>query len=123
MISALIDLSLFTIFVYLVFGIGNNKILEATVAARLISGGMNFLINKHWVFQSKKHNWKEAYGYLALFCCQILLSWFFVSSLRHLTLNITVIKIIVDTTLSFISYKIQKTLIFNKKEEWSVIYR
>ena len=123
MISGWIDLSLFTLFVYLIFGIGNNKILEATAAARLISGGVNFLMNKHWVFQSKKHNWKEASGYLILFCCQILLSWFFVTNLRHLPLNITVIKIIVDTTLFFISYQIQKNLIFNKKEEWSVIYR
>ena len=113
MISAAVDLSVFTIFVYLAFRAGYNKILEATVFARLISGGVNFLMNKHWVFKSKKYNWKEVSGYLTLFCFQMLLSWFFVSSLRNIPLNITVIKIIVDITLFFVSYEIQKTFIFN----------
>ncbi|MBK5246202.1 MAG: bifunctional glycosyltransferase family 2/GtrA family protein [Peptostreptococcaceae bacterium] len=114
-LSAIIDISLFTVFVNLVFGSGHIGILEATAAARLVAGGVNFLLNKHWVFQSKKHNWEETLKYFTLFGFQILVSWLLVTSLKHLPVNITLIKIFVDVTLFFISFQIQKTFVFNKK--------
>jgi len=114
--SAIIDISLFTVFVHLVFGAGHIGILEATAAARMVAGGVNFLLNKHWVFQSGKHNWEETFKYFTLFGFQILSSWLLVTSLKHLPVNITLIKILVDITLFFISFQIQKTFIFNKKK-------
>ena len=115
--SAIIDISLFTVFVHLVFGSGHIGILEATAAARLVAGGVNFLLNKHWVFQSGEHNWEETFKYFTLFGFQIHLSWFLVASLKHLPVNITLIKIFVDITLFFISFQIQKTLVFTNKIE------
>ena len=113
--SAVIDLSVFTICVHFVFGSGAAGILAATVAARLMSGGVNFLINKHFVFQSRENHITEARNYFALFCCQMILSWFLVSCLRSMPLNLTIIKILVDTILFFISYQIQNRYIFKKK--------
>lgn len=117
LISAIIDLSLFTLFINFMFSSGSIGILAATVTARLLSGCVNYMINKHWVFQSKNNNRREALLYAFLFCSQMLLSWFFVSSLSSLSVNLTIIKIFVDTCLFFISYQIQKNVIFHQKEK------
>lgn len=119
--SAVADLTLFTVFANLIFGTGTVGILASTVMARLMSGTMNFTINKFWVFKSKRHSVNEAIGYFTLFGCQMMLSWILVSGLSSLPLNLTLIKTIVDTGLFFISYQIQKNFIFNEKEERNVI--
>ena len=75
LVSAVADLSLFTICANLVFGAGSVGILASTVTARLMSGLMNFSINKFWVFESKKHNANEILEYFALFFCQMMTSW------------------------------------------------
>lgn len=117
LISALTDLSLFTVFANLIFGTGYAGILAATVGARLISGGVNFSFNKYWVFQSKKRPAKEAFKYFCLFCCQMMTSWLLVSGLSSLPLNLTVIKVLVDSSLFFISYQIQKRYIFHSSQK------
>ncbi|NLI92529.1 MAG: hypothetical protein GX434_10095 [Peptococcaceae bacterium] len=115
LVSAITDLLLFTLLVSLLFGTGSAGILAAIVTARLMSGNVNFLINKYWVFQSKNRNGEEVLKYLALFCCQMMLSWVFVASLSSLPVPITLVKILVDTSLFFIGYQIQKKFIFNTK--------
>ncbi len=116
MVSAIIDLSLFTVIVHFLFGAGSGGILAATVIARLISGNVNFLINKHWVFQSLNNQAVEARKYLALFCCQMMSSWLLVTSLSYLPISITFVKILVDTSLFFISYLIQRKYIFHGRK-------
>ncbi|MDD3894366.1 MAG: glycosyltransferase family 2 protein, partial [Syntrophomonadaceae bacterium] len=96
LVSAITDLTLFTIFLQLIFGAGAAGILAATATARLISGSVNFMFNKHWVFRSKNCLSIEALKYLILFCSQMMLSWFMVMSLSTLPLNLTLIKIFVD---------------------------
>lgn len=83
-VSAIIDNSLFTLLINLVFSATSIGILAATVIARLMSGYMNFLINKHWMFQYKSNQNIVAVQYGILFVCQMILSWFFVSSLSSL---------------------------------------
>jgi glycosyltransferase involved in cell wall biosynthesis len=117
MISAVADLTMFTIFANLIFGTGAAGLLAATVAARCMSGGLNYTFNKFWVFESKKRGTGEAIKYFILFCCQMMASWLLVSSLSSLPLNLTVIKMIVDVTLFFISYIIQKRYIFQSNEK------
>ncbi len=121
LVSAIADLSLFTIFAAYVFGASTSGILSATVIARLMSGTLNFTINKFWVFGSKKHSATEAIGYFSLFCVQMMMSWLFVSALSRFPMNLTVIKVLVDTGLFFISYQIQKNFIFTEKEERKLI--
>lgn len=113
--SAITDILLFTILADLVFETKSYSILVATVIARLISGNVNFILNKHWVFQSKNNYGSETLKYVALFCCQMVLSWLLVFSLRNFPLHITFIKSLVDSILFYFSYKIQKNLIFCSK--------
>ena len=117
MISAATDLTFFTLLTTLVFGVGSAGILLSTVTARLISGSVNFTINKHWVFQSNKRSSDEVLKYSTLFCCQMLLSWLLVTGFSFLPLNLTLIKILVDTALFFVSYRIQGKHVFNTQKK------
>ena len=112
MLSAVADLSLFTVFAHWIFGTGPAGLLAATVTARCMSGGLNYTFNKFWVFGSKKRGTGEAIKYFTLFCCQMMASWLLVASLSTLPLNLTMIKMLVDVTLFFISYMIQKRYVF-----------
>ncbi|MBK5242640.1 bifunctional glycosyltransferase family 2/GtrA family protein [Clostridium sp.] len=114
--SAIIDIIAFTILINLIFGKASAGILAATVVARVMSGGVNFMLNKHWVFKSENGHGIEIIKYLTLFCCQMILSWILVTSLSNLSLHLTIIKMLVDSTLFFISYQIQKKYIFSKTE-------
>ncbi|MGV8905102.1 MAG: glycosyltransferase [Acetobacterium sp.] len=116
-IAAIIDNSLFTLLMSLAFSANSTGILAATVLARLMSGCVNFMINKHWVFQSKNSQSRVAIQYAILFFSQMILSWFFVSSLSSLPLHLTLIKIMVDSGLFMLSYYIQKNIIFHNKEK------
>ena len=118
--SAVIDITTFTILINIIFGKTSAGILAATAAARSISGGVNFMINKHWVFKSEKGHGIESFKYLTLFCCQIMLSWSLVTILSKLSHHLSIIKILADSTLFFISYQIQKKYIFNKKRKDTV---
>jgi len=115
--SSIIDLSLFTIFTRLVFGAGYSGILAATVFARLLSGCFNFMLNKHWVFRSPDSHSLEAAKYFSLFCFQMLASWLLVAGLSRFPINITVLKMLVDVTLFFISYQIQNQYVFRAKSK------
>jgi len=121
LISAAADLTLFTLFAHWIFGTAAAGLLAATVTARLMSGTLNFTLNKFWVFGSRTRSIRELAEYFILFCCQMMTSWLLVSTLTHLTLNLTLIKVLVDTGLFFISYQIQKNMIFIEKEERKLI--
>lgn len=115
--SAVVDISIFTILINIISSSGTYKILAATVIARLISGYLNFMLNRHWVFKSKNEQSRDMVQYFVLFCCQMMLSWTFVTILSLLPVNLTIIKMLVDGTLFLISYKIQKDYIFTKKRK------
>lgn len=119
LLSALLDLSFFTFLAHMVFGRTTFGLLAATVVARLTSGSFNYLVNKHWVFKSKNNYGGETFTYFILFCSQMFLSWLFVSMFKNLPLNITVIKMIIDSILFVLSYNIQKKYIFvQKRKKW-----
>lgn len=113
--SAGLDLTAFALLSSVVFGSGAQGILASTVIARLLSGSLNFTLNKHWVFRSKNQYGLEAGHYLALFCCQMLLSWLLVTGLRGLPLPLALVKLFVDSALFFLSFHIQRKYIFRGK--------
>ncbi|SHN60474.1 Glycosyltransferase involved in cell wall bisynthesis [Butyrivibrio hungatei DSM 14810] len=114
--SAFIDIALFTLMVKLIkgsFGGSDIYISIATVTARVISAIWNFGMNKRVVFKSKAELHRSGFKYAALAVCQVLMSAFLVTLFHRLTGgNDTVIKIIVDTMLFFISYQIQREIVF-----------
>ncbi|UYO62555.1 bifunctional glycosyltransferase family 2/GtrA family protein [Acetobacterium wieringae] len=116
-VSAIVDNSVFTLLMQIAFGATSLGILEATIIARVMSGGVNYLLNKHWVFQNTDREGKAALQYAILFISQMLLSWFFVASLSSLPIHLTVLKICVDTGLFIGSYLIQKNFIFGESRK------
>ncbi len=114
--SFLVDIILFNLFVkafIIPFSEGERYILIATVLARIISAVWNFLINRKAVFKAKTGLAKNAFKYAVLAICQLLLSAGLVTLLFRLTgFNETAIKIVVDCVLFFLSYQIQREVVF-----------
>ncbi len=111
LLAAAADLTLFTVFVHLVFGGGALGILASTAAARLLSGTLNFAVNRSWVFRSGGGG-EQAAKYFLLFFCQMAASWLAVTALSHVASSLTLAKLLVDAGLFLISYQIQKRAVF-----------
>ena len=108
-ISFVIDYSLFAIFsIFLSITLSN-------IFARIISASINFTINKKVVFKSNKNLLISLveYALLAIFIltCNTLLLNLFV----NIGINKFVAKLIVEISLFIISFLVQKTFVFKKK--------
>lgn len=116
-IGFVVDILLFALFlrlfrdakVYVV-----EPIVAATVLARIISATVNYLINRKAVFKSKKSSKRSFPRYAALCVIQMILSaalvtW--ISSLVTLS-STTLVKLIVDLCLFFLSFQIQRRWVF-----------
>lgn len=111
-LCAVVDLSAFSILVSmgsfnLLFGI-----TVSTIASRMISGVLNFFLNRLWSFNSRHHMGKQAVRYGVLFISQMFLSGFMVSAFSMVHIPLMVLKIIVDSTLFIISYFVQINWVF-----------
>lgn len=119
--SAILDIVIFTIAADIL-----NKadisiwrfdyIITATVIARVCSGLFNFFINK-WIFNHGKKKTtviQSGSKYFFIWLVQMSLSAFLVSTINMCVpfIHGTLIKIVVDTLLFFISYKIQQKWVF-----------
>lgn len=106
-----VDCLLFEILT-LVLALGETeKIVLSTAIARICSGSVNFFLNRHFSFKSRMPVGREIFRYLLLFTGQMTASAVFVSLLAHL-LPALLAKVIVDTILFFISFRIQKNWVF-----------
>lgn len=111
--SFVVDLFLFTVFHKTIFSSFAGKIIYSTITARVFSGIFNYNINKRTVFGSKDKSIKPFLKYTALFLIQMLLSSLFVHLLAEAKdINVTLIKMIVDTALFVLSFIIQKIFVF-----------
>jgi putative flippase GtrA len=115
--SALADLSFFTLFTALLFGGGPSGILYSTVLARILSGVLNFTLNRQWVFKTGRRRGVDFAGYAALFLGQMLASWLLVTALSGLLTQLTAAKALVDSGLFILSYFVQKDVIFRQGAE------
>ena len=109
-VTTIIDLTIFQL-------ISNNSkklliIAIATLVSRTVSTILCYIFNKHWVFKSKKQDKTEFIKFVLLVAGQIAVSALVVWLLRFLPIPQIITKIIVDTTLFFIGYFIQKKYIF-----------
>lgn len=106
-----VDLLLFWVAEHFIFGTAATGLILATVCARICSGTFNFILNHRWVFKRGDTGF-EWLKYLALFLAQMGMSGLLVTALYQVTGTATIAKIIVDGSLFFISYWIQKQFIF-----------
>lgn len=118
--SSLLDLLIFTILCGVLTGVLPDegflgRITVATVIARVCSGIFNFSINR-WIFGSRASVGKTGPRYLLLWLVQMSLSAGLVSGVHFLLsfIHPTIIKVVIDTILFLISYKIQQKWVFVK---------
>lgn len=117
LLSTLLDLSIFTILVNVIFGsLSSTKgIFLATLFARVCSSLFNFTLNKNTVFKSTENTWKSLVKYYCLAIIQMTLSWMMVVCIYNkVSFNTTIIKAFVDGLLFLISYQIQHRFVFRE---------
>lgn len=112
-ISAVADITLFTLLVKQVSGLSAGGIFAATALARVFSGCLNFVLNRQWVFAGRNNIRGEAAKYLLLFFGQMLASWILVAFLSRFAIPVVLVKIVVDSGLFFLSYHIQRKYVFH----------
>jgi len=121
MLSSIIDLSIFAVITNVFISAFSKRelILFGTVTARLISSLFNFLLNRKAVFKSNQKIKITMGRYYVLCVLQMLTSFGLVYLLSALFgvagLLVTVIKVIVDTVLYFISFQVQREWVFKNK--------
>lgn len=119
--SFLIDNTVFTLLDQLVFpGTFLGRVALSTIIARCISAPCNFLMNRNLVFKVKQDTGKTALRY-AILCVLILLvssgALAVLSSLGMPKWLDTFAKIIIDTVLYLVSYRVQNRWVFPPEKE------
>ena len=99
----------------------NNDLLRialATCLARVVSMLVNYSINKKVVFKDKNTQNKSFVKYILLCIPIMLLSTILVYITHHFfQLNDKIMKILVDSLLFLLSYKLQQNWVFNKSQK------
>ncbi len=108
-----VDITAFAMLSWLLRPLGRMAITAATVSARVLSAGVNYLLNRKLVFKSRKKVRSSAVRYGALCVVQMLASAGLVTVIHEVTLLPAVgIKIVVDLLLFFASFQIQRRWVF-----------
>ncbi len=89
------------------------RVFAAVVLARIVSGTINFTLNKLWSFRSKSPVGSELIRYLALFVSIMIASAMLTSLLSHV-LPEMLAKFLVDVCLFFINFVVQENWVFRK---------
>ncbi|MBQ9041810.1 MAG: bifunctional glycosyltransferase family 2/GtrA family protein [Eggerthellaceae bacterium] len=115
---SLVDLALFAL-ISSVFNLGTAVLVTlATVIARVASGALNFTLNRAWSFSDAGSQngavRKQAMRYGVLFVAQMMASALLVTLLSWMPLPLVGVKVLVDGTLFFASYFIQRNWVFKK---------
>lgn len=110
--SAIIDIISFMLLVQ-----AGSSIFSATIIARVLSGVINFTLNKIWVFKQKdSHNTGvETLKYLTLFFMQMILSGIMtdaVSKMLTFSSGLLLSKMLVDCFLFITNFIVQRFWIF-----------
>ncbi len=90
----------------------NRNILTALVLARLVSGCINFLINRNRVFHDRGGLAAPLGKYLLLFTALGTLSFLSIRTMAGLGFNVIIAKILAESVLFLASFTIQRDFIF-----------
>ena len=121
-ISFVADLSVFYLAMKLLgASLGKWAELTATAIARAISSVINYNINRTKVFNADSKSHGKLARYYALAIPQMFISAGLVTLVSHLLkatpFLATVIKLIIDTVIFFVNYRIQQTWVFAETKE------
>ena len=116
LLCVLIDQGIFNLLNLAVFRNGAAKawrlILISTVVARIISACSNFALNKKFVFKLRGNTAGAAWKYAVLSVAVMLVSASLVWLSGKIGINSTIAKIVVDTILYFVNYRVQAKWVF-----------
>lgn len=112
--SAAIDLLAFVLLARFLFQ-GNRQASLAVLTARFLSGGYNYLLNRHIVFaQAGQHTVLKYISLAVVQACLAAALTGLLVAVFSASLNLeTVLKVLVDLVLFIFSYQVQKRWIFN----------
>ena len=120
-ISFVLDLVLFSLFLWLLDGRVGESIIISSYLARAISSFINYLVNKYKVFKyEKKKEEKDStiVKYFGLVIINITISAVLVDAISTvIPIYATIIKGIIDIVIFVVNFFIQKLFIFNKENK------
>ena len=117
LISSIMDICIFSLIAKIIFQGDITYIFIATAIARILSGILNFILNKKWSFESKDKIEPQIVKYSLLFISQMIISALAVTVVVRILNLLILSKVIVDFSLFIISYFIQKNFIFTNKSK------
>ncbi len=111
--SFVVDILLFRLFAALLPSAA-WRLLAATVCARVLSSCYNYAVNRIFVFKSKRRAGRTFFSYALLACCIMLASGGCLTLFMHLFpgADETAAKVVIDAILFFVSYFVQKRVVF-----------
>lgn len=122
-LSFCVDYLLYSVLLYCTSGLGMVAAEAASnIMARIVSATFNYSLNRHYVFRYKGNPWQSALSYAALAIAILavntaMLLWLVedrgMSGLKA--------KIVVEISIFFFSFLIQKFLIFKKRSVQAVL--
>ncbi|MBR2338208.1 MAG: bifunctional glycosyltransferase family 2/GtrA family protein [Clostridia bacterium] len=93
-----------------------NVILVATFAARILSALFNYFVNRKGVFKSKGDKGGSLLRYAVVCVVQVCISAFATRELYELLhWGETLLKVLVDTALFLVSFRVQRSWVFRSK--------
>lgn len=113
--SFLVDQLAFRALLIIISPFINEAIIISTYLARTISSIYNYILNKKYVFEYNKKDNKSLISYFVLVIINATVSGLLVKYLyNNITWNVSIIKIIIDSSIFIINFFIQKLFIFKK---------
>ena len=122
--TAILDFSVFAL-----AHLSTQNILAASISGRVVAGSFNFMVSKRMVFLSRGRFFPEFLRYTALVGFFLFLSNSAISALvRRLGMNVYVAKVLVESSLFFVSFTAQRLVVFPVSTEegttdWDAYYQ
>lgn len=115
--STVVDLALFAIFIYLLRGtFPTSYIMISTTIARVVSIFVNYTLNNKLVFKRKNEKRGSFIRYITLAIIEMLGSGMLVTVIVNTLIPFeTLTKILVDGSLFFVGFLIQRKFVFTKE--------
>lgn len=112
-ISFIVDYLMYSLILLL-----SNRLVMANIGARVISASVNYSLNKKYVFRDERKGYKQVIQYILLAILIIIVNTIMLRVLvNYLDVNKYIAKVIVELLMLFISWIVQKRVIFKRKND------
>lgn len=110
LLSAAVDYLIFTFCI-----LSGLNILPSIICGRIISGYVNFSINKKYVFKSDKNHFSAVLAYVINVLLSGFIGWFCIEYMvNELSVNVYWAKIVIEFLLYIFNFIVQRHFVFNK---------